>query len=100
MTHFYPDYWSSGVPYWIEAREALVGIGGATRIQDAYKRWLKACSGVSTTRKARFSSAGKAAPPARSKERRCPRQPIKENYDHYKRRFSACKQAEKRCTGR
>jgi len=40
-----------------EAREALLGIGGSTRVQDAYKRWLNTRSGASTTRKARFSSA-------------------------------------------
>jgi hypothetical protein len=44
-----------------EARKALLGIGGSTRVQDAYKRCLNTCSGASITRKARFSSAGKAA---------------------------------------
>ncbi|HXW63067.1 MAG TPA: hypothetical protein VEJ45_10740 [Candidatus Acidoferrales bacterium] len=47
----------------IEAREALLGIGGATRIQDAYKRWLITRSGASMTRKARLALAGRANTP-------------------------------------
>jgi hypothetical protein len=43
-----------------EAREALLGVGGATRVQDAYKRWLIARSRASMTRKTRLPSATKA----------------------------------------
>jgi hypothetical protein len=46
----------------IEAREALLGMGGATRIQKAYQRWLKGRSIASATTQARFSSAEKGEP--------------------------------------
>lgn len=52
----------------IEAGETLRGIGGAARIRDAYKRWLQARSSVRNTRKARFSSVGKACTPGASIE--------------------------------
>lgn len=44
-----------------EAREALLGVGGAHRIAHAYQRWLsKHRSSARTTYKARFSTAAKA----------------------------------------
>ncbi len=51
-----------------EAREVLLGFGGAHRIQDAYRRWLNMRSVAQRTVKARSSLAERGTRPTKALE--------------------------------